>query len=55
MTALEQVKRNRIFEFEIYEGVTSLVERCDGYYQMEVDKEFILKLADELKQYAEKM
>ena len=52
-TALECVGLKRIFSLEEVDGAHFLVEECDCAFEMQVDKYFILKLADELREYAE--
>ena len=57
-TALECVGLKRIFSLDSVETpagerVHFLVEECDCAFEMQVDKYFILKLADELREYAE--
>ena len=53
MSYLEYVTIKRIFSLEEVDGAHFLSEECDGAFEMQVDKYFILKLADELREYAE--
>ena len=58
MTALETMNNERIFSLEKVttpngEIIHFIMEECDENFAYQFDKEFILKLADELKQYAE--